>query len=68
VIEIKIRLSPTRFVKPVKSPAFKDLVLEKKITKKNEEIPKPSHPSIIQIRWGERIKLNIEPTKTSKIK
>lgn len=62
-IAIKIRQSPTRFLKAVISPAFKDLWELKKTTSKKEVTPSPSHPRRSLIRLGLKIKISMLTTK-----
>jgi hypothetical protein len=59
-IKIIITESPNRLEKIDRIPDFKVLLLKKKIINKNDETPKPSHPTIIEIVFGERISRIIE--------
>lgn len=66
-ILIIINLSPIRFITNVKIPAFNLEKFWKKITKQKLVTPRPSHPIIILIKLGEKIKITIEITKRKRI-
>jgi len=59
-ILIIIKASPTRFLKAVINPALLAFVLWKYTTRRKEVTPKPSHPIIIDTRFGLKIRRSIE--------